>query len=151
MQSYWFSKQSKINIIYNISVITITITMTIILANFGKYAISDCPFIIIGWNVLDMKEKKVLNCETWLNCIRHIYTVCVRVGFWRYNFAPVGILSFCWYRMRSYGYKQAKMVSIDDVTAVLDPSFEVNKAKKGNILSASTLNCQIQLVGHTQV
>ena len=45
MQSYWFSKQSKINIIYNISVITITITMTIILANFGKYAISDCPFI----------------------------------------------------------------------------------------------------------
>ena len=45
MQSYWFSKQSKINIIYNISVITITITMSIILANFGKYAISDCPFI----------------------------------------------------------------------------------------------------------
>ena len=45
MQSYWFSKQSKINIIYNISVITITITMTIIFANFGKYAISDCPFI----------------------------------------------------------------------------------------------------------
>ena len=31
--------------IYNISVITITITMSIILANFGKYAISDCPFI----------------------------------------------------------------------------------------------------------
>ena len=45
MQSYWFSKQSRINIIYNISVITITITMSIILANFGKYAISDCPFI----------------------------------------------------------------------------------------------------------
>ena len=47
MQSYWFSKQSKINIIYNISVITITITMSIILANFGKYAISDCPFICL--------------------------------------------------------------------------------------------------------
>ena len=31
--------------IYNISVITITITMSIILANFDKYAISDCPFI----------------------------------------------------------------------------------------------------------
>ena len=45
MQSYWFSIQSKINMIYNISVITITITMSIILANFGKYAISDCPFI----------------------------------------------------------------------------------------------------------
>ena len=47
MQSYWFSKPSKINIIYNISVITITITMSIILANFGKYAISDCPFICL--------------------------------------------------------------------------------------------------------
>ena len=46
MQSYWFSKQSKINMIYNILVITITITMSIILANFGKYAISDCPFIL---------------------------------------------------------------------------------------------------------
>ena len=48
MQSYWFSNKSNINIIYNISVITITITMTIILANFGKYAISDCPFIFIS-------------------------------------------------------------------------------------------------------
>ena len=47
MQSYWFSKQSKINIIYNISVMTITITMSIILENFGKYAISDCPFILL--------------------------------------------------------------------------------------------------------
>ena len=47
MQSYWFSKQSKINITYNISVITIIITMSIILANFGKYAISDCPFICL--------------------------------------------------------------------------------------------------------
>ena len=26
------------------SIITITITMSIILTNFGKYAISDCPF-----------------------------------------------------------------------------------------------------------
>ena len=34
--------------IYNISVITITITMSIILANFGKYAISDCPFICLS-------------------------------------------------------------------------------------------------------
>ena len=46
MQSYWFSNKSNLNIIYNISVITITITITIILANFGKYAISDCPFIV---------------------------------------------------------------------------------------------------------
>ena len=45
MESYWFSNKSNINIIYNISVITITITMTIVLVNFGKYAISDCPFI----------------------------------------------------------------------------------------------------------
>ena len=47
MESYWFSNKSNINIIYNISVITITITMTIILVNFGKYAISDCPFILV--------------------------------------------------------------------------------------------------------
>ena len=32
-------------IIYSISVMTITITIIIILGNFGKYAISDCPFI----------------------------------------------------------------------------------------------------------
>ena len=47
MQSYWFSNKSNINIIYNISVVTITITMSVILANFGKYAISDCPFICL--------------------------------------------------------------------------------------------------------
>ena len=46
MQSCWFSNQSNINIFYNMSVITITITISIILANFGKCAISDCPFII---------------------------------------------------------------------------------------------------------
>ena len=45
MQSYWFSNKSNIKIIYNISVMTITITIIIILGNFGKYAISDCPFI----------------------------------------------------------------------------------------------------------
>ena len=47
MRSYWFSNKSNINIIYNYSVITITNTMSniYILANFGKYAISDCPFI----------------------------------------------------------------------------------------------------------
>ena len=45
MQSYWFSNKSDINIIYNISVMTITITIIIILANFGKYAIFDCLFI----------------------------------------------------------------------------------------------------------
>ena len=48
MQSYWFSKQSKISMIYNISVIIISLTMSIILANFGKYAISDCPFICLS-------------------------------------------------------------------------------------------------------
>ena len=45
MPSYWLSNKSNINIIYNISVGTITIIMSVILANFGKYAISDCPFI----------------------------------------------------------------------------------------------------------
>ena len=50
MQSYRFSNQSNIHIIYNISIITITNTMSIIniLANFGKYAISDCPFICLS-------------------------------------------------------------------------------------------------------
>ena len=33
MQSYLFSNKSNINIIYNISVVTITITMNVILAN----------------------------------------------------------------------------------------------------------------------
>ena len=47
MQSYWFSNKSNINIIYNISVVTITSTMSVILANFGKYAISDCLFICL--------------------------------------------------------------------------------------------------------
>ena len=47
MQSYWFSNKSNINIIYNISVMTITITIIIILANFGKYAISDCLFSLL--------------------------------------------------------------------------------------------------------
>ena len=61
MQSYWFSKQSKINIIYNISVIAITITMSIILANFGKYAISDCPFICLSVCLLTTLRK---NCWT---------------------------------------------------------------------------------------
>ena len=46
MQSYWFLNKSNINILYNISVMTITITIIIILANFGKYAISDCLFIL---------------------------------------------------------------------------------------------------------
>ena len=45
MQSYWFSNKSNNKIIYNISVMTITITIIIILTNFGKYAISDCLFI----------------------------------------------------------------------------------------------------------
>ena len=48
MPSYWFSNKSNINIIYNISVGTITIIMSVILANFGKYAISDCPFICLS-------------------------------------------------------------------------------------------------------
>ena len=47
MQSYWFLNKSNINILYNISVMTITITIIIILANFGKYAISDCLFICL--------------------------------------------------------------------------------------------------------
>ena len=47
MQSYRFSNQSSINIIYNIITITNTMSIINILANFGKYAISDCPFIIL--------------------------------------------------------------------------------------------------------
>ena len=64
MQSYWFSKQSKINIIYNISVITITITMSIMLANFGKYTISDCPFILLLFCCfLSIFLKLIVNCR----------------------------------------------------------------------------------------
>ena len=83
MQSYWFSKQSKINIIYNISVITITITMSIILENFGKYAISDCPFIlcvrqfykfIIMWWRHKATEISVFRIPMLtLSCDRHRY------------------------------------------------------------------------------
>ena len=68
-QSNWFSNKSNINIIYNISVITITITMSIILANFGKYAISDCLFITcqnyhfgkyVGWSCLLLAKIYIL-------------------------------------------------------------------------------------------
>ena len=70
MQSYWFSKQSKINIIYNISVITITITMSIILANFGKYAISDCLFIsIVNWLLIYLIHCYVANGNTSLKLV----------------------------------------------------------------------------------
>ena len=65
MQSYWFSKQSKINIIYNISIITITITMSIILANYGKYAISDCPFICLFACLWTTLRKKRVNGFSW--------------------------------------------------------------------------------------
>ena len=65
MQSYWFSKQSKINIIYNISIITITITMSIILANFGKYAISDCPSICLFACLWTTLRKKRVNGFSW--------------------------------------------------------------------------------------
>ena len=57
MQSYWFSNQSNIIIIYNISVITITITMSIILANFGKYAFSDCPFMFYVSHCTDVFKE----------------------------------------------------------------------------------------------
>ena len=73
MQSYWFSKQSKINIIYNISVITITITMSIILANFGKYAISDCPFIVFGRGLVPVASDPVRS----RSCACHGITVAV--------------------------------------------------------------------------
>ena len=66
MQSYWFPKQSKINIIYNISVITITNTMSIILANFGKYAISDCPFIVVFlYSGICLFLQKIRNRSLW--------------------------------------------------------------------------------------
>ena len=75
MQSYWFSKQSKINTIYNISVITITITMSIILANFGKYAISDCPFI---W-VFSCRSAK---SNITVLVAHSIFTPSVYLAFW---------------------------------------------------------------------
>ena len=62
MQSCWFSNQSNINIFYNMAVITITITMSIILANFGKYAISDCPFIITRVSEVIMFSPCVFVC-----------------------------------------------------------------------------------------
>ena len=86
IQSYWFSNKSNINIIYNISVITITIAITIILANLGKYAISDCPFITcqnyhfgkyVGWSCLsvclsvcteisqNLKNESANHHQTW--------------------------------------------------------------------------------------
>ena len=63
MQSYRFSNQSNINIIYNISIITITNTVSIIniLANFGKYAISDCPFILVCWCL----NFNSMQCVAW--------------------------------------------------------------------------------------
>ena len=69
MQSYWFLNKSNINILYNISVMTITITIIIILANFGKYAISDCLFITcqnyhfgkyVGWSCLLLAKITIL-------------------------------------------------------------------------------------------
>ena len=76
MQSYWFSKQSKINIIYNISVITITITMSIILANFGKYAISDCPFIeMLVKNFVQLYDilRTRFHKQNWAHCPGWLY------------------------------------------------------------------------------
>ena len=78
MQSYWCSKQSNINIIYNISVITITIKMTIILANFGKYAISDCTFITCQ------------NFQFWQVCSFDRLFVCVFVYLSVRNFFDTG-------------------------------------------------------------
>ena len=105
MQSYWFSKQSKINIIYNISVITITITMSIILANFGKYAISDCPFISVVsfpfhnnddllWYTICQARKLSVHPA----CICATYTVCTWSGMnfikvlWAHNWNIIWIL-----------------------------------------------------------
>ena len=70
MQTYWFSNKSSINIIYNISVITITIKMSITLANFGKYAISDCLFICLSaylcklWYCQYSYDGDTINCFT---------------------------------------------------------------------------------------
>ena len=64
-QSYWFSNKSNINIIYNISVITITIKMSIILANFGKYTISDCPFFCLSVCLLSIITEKRLKGFSW--------------------------------------------------------------------------------------
>ena len=63
MQSYWFLNKSNINILYNISVMTITITIIIILANFGKYAISDCLFICLFvclWRCPTISQEQIV-------------------------------------------------------------------------------------------
>ena len=83
MQSNRFSNQSNINIIYNISIITITYTMSIIniLANFDKYAISDCPFICMSVYLLaTLQNNGWTDCHeivrvggTW--CRKHIKNV----------------------------------------------------------------------------
>ena len=46
-QPYWLSNKWNINMIYLIAIIIIIIAMSIILANFGKYAISDCQIICL--------------------------------------------------------------------------------------------------------
>ena len=97
MQSYWFSNKSNINIIYNISVITITITMSIILANFGKYPISDCPFIITCQNLIlaSMMVGHVFTCQNYhfgkyvgWSCL----SVCLFVTCQNYHFGKY----VCW-------------------------------------------------------
>ena len=82
MQSYWFSKQSSINIIYNISVITITITMSIISANFGKYAISDCPFIclFVGARRDTGRIVWAINTKLGINMEHTCEKVCILFG-----------------------------------------------------------------------
>ena len=95
MQSYWFSNKSNINIIYNISVITITITMTIILGNFGKYAISDCPFITCYLPKFDFGKyvrcllvtcQNLILASMFVGCVCYLYvrlTVCYLPKFRR--------------------------------------------------------------------
>ena len=67
MQSYLFSNQSNINIIYNISVITITNTMSIMLANFGKYAISDYKKTIRSFIDFEIECTKLWHAKVCSN------------------------------------------------------------------------------------
>ena len=100
MQSYWFSKQSKINIIYNISVITITITMNIILENFGKYAISDCPFIyhvyLFSGTFPTGKihpENQVKTCKISCQITMTIISSCTSLTLWSASFSSSRVLA----------------------------------------------------------
>ena len=84
MQSYWFSNQSNINIIYNVSVITITNKMSImqILANFGNLRLHFHLFVCLSvCNVNDTgRAVRAINTKLGTNmCLGSGY-MCILFG-----------------------------------------------------------------------